>query len=230
MMIRLVPVWPILCCLISTGCVQSEADRPPARPPSISATAASATRPVGELDPAARFFTIRDRARKITYVVNMSVNLERFDDVRCELGRTIAALDPAQSFNIVLVGGAKQQWLTRRFLLPANSRNKELALKHIESYYVSGMYDCCDLFRDIFAQEPQVVYFLADGFIGAKDQVRLCTELAKARRIRVNTLGYVSGNLKPEAGDLDFLDSLKMLARESGGTFRQLTDSDLSPQ
>ena len=75
-----------------------------------------------------------------------------------------------------------------------------------------------------FQQKPELIYLLTDGDFPDNNAVlKRITELNKDHKVKINTIAFVS-----EADtDTDFMKLLDKIAKENGGVYKFVKESDL---
>ena len=150
----------------------------------------------------------------VAYVCDASGSMiDKFSLLREQLDRSIAALKPVQSFNVIFFRDERAAALSDRGLLTGVAENKRRAHRFVEEVVPSGTTDPLPALELALRQKPELIYLLTDG-----DFPNNAAVLASIRRhnpggrLRINTIAFV------ERGD-GYEQVLKTIAAENGGTF-----------
>ena len=171
-----------------------------------------------------KFYGTADSAKKIVYVLDFSGSmLDTLDFLREEVNRSVNALTPEQSFNVV----AFSEWVSAIYpelQKPTPEVKKDLALKMQNIRSSSGPDDMLEpyqkAFEAAFQMQPEVIYFLTDGRFDPRLVDLVTKNLNKDKKVRVNTLGFVINDSISE-------DQLKELAKKNGGEYKFVSEKDL---
>ena len=197
--------------------------------PSASAGVFSAS---SEISPKGiEFFGSWTQKRKVCYVVDCSGSMQGiFGRVRGKLAESIQSLQPDQYFYIIFFGGNRLFEFGDGRLLRATQQGKSAAYDFIDSIQPAGQTNTLAALeravqiRDSSAHSPSIIYFLTDGFeLTDEDELRLPQKIANllkrfAPKTKINTIGFDTAG--------DDRKMLKTIARQSGGEFIFVTDSD----
>ncbi|MBA7637827.1 hypothetical protein ES703_45476 [subsurface metagenome] len=198
----------------------------PVRSQSVFSLAGSA-----DLSPRIEFFGSRTDQRKVCYLVDCSGSMRGIlVEVRKKLKESIGKLQPDQYFYIIFFGGDRLFEFGNGRLLRATSKTKSAAYDFIDSIRPAGQTNAFAALeralqiRDGGGVGPSLVYFLTDGFeLTTEDAQKFSQKIANllvrfAPRTRINTIGFWSQS--------DDCKMLEAIARQSGGEFVLITDSE----
>ncbi len=159
-----------------------------------------------------------DGAKKVVYVSDRSGSMtDSMDYVKFELRRSIGELDEGDQFHVLFFSsGAPVEMPTRR-LANATRRIKALAWEFIDGIVPQGETDPSKALERAFAVRPDVIYLLTDGEFD-RSVVDLVKQLNPDKRVKVNAISFLYG---PHV-------VLKEIAKQSGGTYRFLSEADLA--
>ena len=223
----------------SPGAIGSGANRTVgARIPGIGSDSAIAT-PFGAPGTAAAqapktmFMGVSGNAKKIVYVCDASGSMVglKFQNLKGELEKSVRDLVPIQSFNVIFFNEERPIMLTKD-LLPASSQNKTRLLTFLTAAEPRRGSDPIPSLRYAMTQKPDVVYlltdgdFLRDGTPINQQVIRELQWLNRDKHVKINTIAFPSGSGE---GQADYLNTLKQIAADSGGIFREVTSGDLKP-
>lgn len=157
-------------------------------------------------------------ARRIVYVVDRSASmLDTFDYVRNELKRSISQLRRSQKFHVIFFNSGSLLQNPPRKLVSAIEARKTSFFKFLDNIFPDGGTNPEPAMRRALALEPDLIYFLTDGEF---QPVLLDTldKLNRNRMVQIFTIAYFD-----ERG----ATLLEKIAREHGGAFKFVTESDL---
>ena len=143
----------------------------------------------------------------------------RFETALNELAKTVMALKPQQSFNIIFYSDtAYGQIHPQTFddLIPATRRNQQLTLQWLLTVELCLKTDFADALKMAFALNPDVIFVLGDGgFTDARNvQAAMSGRSEQARQVRIHSLGMeLNGR-----GVKNFQE----LSEATGGTYRDV--------
>ena len=169
--------------------------------------------------------------KRVAYVCDATGTMLglKFELLKQQLVKSIDALKPVQSFNVIFFRGGSTdgEWAMplRNALLPATPANKAAATKFLSGTSVLGNgTNPLPALRQAFAQRPQVVYFLTDGefnnFASYDDVVAEVAKMNAGGAVQVNTILLMSDDAQAEA-------ALRKIATAHRGTFKKVSDADL---
>jgi hypothetical protein len=179
------------------------------------------------------------RANKIVYVVDFSGSIiVAVDDLRRELKRSVGALKPSQSFDVVLFyssgGGPDAKVRTESFrpkLEPAEPTSKREFLAWIDKKAPSGETEPLEAMKRAIAMQPDAIFFFSDGFFDDKivDEIERANKVAKARIYCLVfdeiTLQH-TGALPPR--ETEGARRLKRIAEANRGQVKIVTGNDVA--
>lgn len=166
----------------------------------------------------------QDPARRIAFVCDASGSmLNKMASLKLELNKKIQSLRVIQSFSVIFFQEPRYTALGEQ-LLSATPANKRKAGVFLEGATATGSTDPIPGIQAAFRQQPQLIYLLTDGdFPDNAAVLRTIRELNKDHKVRVNTIAFVGSS----DTDTAFLDLLKTIAQENGGTFRHVREEEL---
>jgi hypothetical protein len=172
------------------------------------------------------FVRTEDGVRKVAFVCDGSGSMiTKMALLRDELAKAVDRLTPVQAFNVIFFQEPRFVAWNEADLQMASLDHKRQAIGFLEQITPAGTTDPIPGLELAFRQRPQLIYLLTDGDFADNQAVRRrINELNKDRRVRINTIAFVSESDR----DQDFLDLLKQIARENGGSFRYVRDTDLN--
>jgi hypothetical protein len=110
--------------------------------------------------------------------------------------------------------------------LPATDRNKRAFGKFLEDVTTTGTSDPLPGIRLAMKQKPDVIYLLTDGdFPNNNAVLEEVRKLNADKKVKINTIAFVND----KDTDVDFVELLAKIAKESGGTFRKVAENELNP-
>jgi von Willebrand factor type A domain len=189
---------------------------------------------IGESGPLAQFganqiggsqwFPPRPGARKIAFVCDASGSmLTKMASLKVELTKAINALRPNQSFGVTFFQEPRCTSLDSS-LVAATPQNKRKAGSFLEDVIAAGTTDPIPGIEQAFRQQPELIFLLTDGdFPDNALVLKEIRELNKDKRVKINTIAFVSS----ADSDTAFIDLLKTIAKENGGTFKHVAEEDL---
>jgi hypothetical protein len=149
-----------------------------------------------------------------------------FGYVKTELQRFIKELDPDQEFQVIMFSDGPPDELKidgKGGLHVANESNKKTAfdwIKEKRSRSDKGETSPLESFKKAFSIQPnlpQVIFLLTDG--GFPNEVMdYLREVNKEKKVIINTINFASR---------DGEDILTKMAKENGGTYKYLDESEL---
>jgi uncharacterized protein with von Willebrand factor type A (vWA) domain len=109
----------------------------------------------------------------------------------------------------------------------ATPENKRKAFDFVEDSTASGTTNPIPAIRAAFAQKPQLIYVLTDGFDAVASYEEVVNEFRKLnprKEVRVNTI-MVQNHPEPEQA---LVDVLKTIATENGGNFKIVKPDEMA--
>ena len=159
--------------------------------------------------------------RSVVYVCDATGTMAgKLPGLKRELIRSVNALEPSQSFNIIFFQGNDVIPLEKSIVPAMDDTKKRLPemLKKIIAKESTYPYPAI---RAAFAMRPDIIYVITDGFDQMEKPEQMTAEFARLnpkKKIHVHTL-YVSDSHTEEARDKPFIELLERVAKENGGTF-----------
>jgi hypothetical protein len=172
------------------------------------------------LGPKSPFMGISGNAKRVVYLCDASGSMMDVKDrVKEELQKAVTVLRPIQAFNVIFFGDGDEQTVPafREGLNVANPANKQKALTLAGQIAYAGRTDPLPAIRMAFAQKPELMYLLTDGFeaVASFDQVvEEFRKLNKDKLVRVNAI-MLRGSAQPELERV-----LRTIASENGGILK----------
>jgi hypothetical protein len=172
----------------------------------------------------AMFFRCRIPARKIAFVCDASGSmLPKFASLQNELSKAVENLKPIQGFNLIFFQNQSCDSFSTE-LSPATPGNKQKASSFLHDVIPQGTTDPLPGLEMAFRQKPQMIYLLTDGdFPDNQAVLRKIRELDADHRVKVYTIAFVDDADK----DTDFVALLQQIARETGGIYKHISQSEL---
>jgi hypothetical protein len=180
--------------------------------------------PGGGLAPPANFAGISSNARKVVFLCDASgTMMSVFDDLKQQLRLSVDKLAPVQAFNIIFFKDENVLTYNREGLTMASAANKSQAFNWISRASSAGSTNPLPGIRLAFAQQPELIYVLTDGFDNVDSFDAVIAEfrrLNRDRRTRVNTI------LIRSSDDQQLEQVLRTIAQDSGGVFKAIDRGD----
>ncbi len=163
-------------------------------------------------------------ARKVVFVCDASGSmLNKMATLKAELGKTVMALKPIQSFNLIFFTGDKPLSLGDH-LVQATPEGKARAVRFLEDVTTSGATEPTPGIEQAFREKPEMIYLLTDGDFPDNDavlnRIRL---LNRDRKVRIHTIAFAGQS----DTDGKFKELLHTVATENGGTYKCISPDDL---
>lgn len=156
-------------------------------------------------------------ARKVVYICDASGSMmDVFNRVRLELRKALDILQPVQAFNVIFFADADVTALSKTNLLMATPDNKRKAITLSESFGAAGTTDPLPAIRMAFAQQPELIYVLTDGF---ENVVSFDSVINEFRRLNVDKKVKVNTILIRSTGFADLEKVMRQISTENGGRF-----------
>ncbi len=204
---------------LCAGCQETEPAAPNDARSAVQATTPHQPKPPGR---SRGFFGsgTPDEARKVVYVIDRSGSMtDALDFVKSELTRSISELGEGEDdeFHVIFFSSGPPVQLPPRRLIVATERNKRLACEFIDGITARGETDPSEALESAFSVRPDVIYLLTDDEFD-RSVVDLVKQLNPDKRVKVNAISFLYG---PHV-------VLKEIAKQSGGTYRFLSEADLA--
>jgi len=185
----------------------------------------------GGIGPKSNFIGLGGNARRIAYVCDASGSmLNMFDSLRVEMRKSIENLRPVQSFNIFFFQDEGVATPDKTGLMPATPDNKRKAYDFLDKFFPRGTTNPIPALELAFAQKPELIYLLTDGdFSGPGNQavIDYCRNKTADGKTKINTIAFIQKESRDNPQDLEFVKALQMIAKNSGGRFRHVTEEDM---
>ena len=181
----------------------------------------------GVVGPQGPLFGDGGNAGQIIFVCDATTSmLGKMAAFKNELQKAVEGLEPVQSFNIVFFQDQRCAALDNSSMVPATPDNKGKAYYFLDDVTTTKVTDPMPGLTLAFGQHPQLVYLLTDGdFPDNKAVEAKINELNRDHKTKVNTIAYHSGNGDP---DDEFVAVLQQIAKENGGSYRRVSENDLT--
>ena len=172
--------------------------------------------------PSGSIFRGKDVVRSVAFVCDASGSmLDKFGPLREQLHRSVEALKPIQSFNVIFFQEAQAAGLSKGELLRGVPENKRKAQRFLEDVYPTGQTDPIPALELAFRQKPELIWLLTDGdFPDNAAVLAFIRQRNKDRRVRINTIAFVTQ-------DEGYEKVLRAIAAENGGVFRFVGEAEL---
>jgi len=161
------------------------------------------------------FFSIRDRADTVVFVVDMSASMNdgpRFDRAVGELIRSLNALAPTQKFFVFFFNAVTYPMLDMRSaqLTPATPDNRAKVIKWIKTLQADNDTAPEDALERALKLQPQVIYFVTDGELPptTRDSVK---KFNHAHKTVIHTIAI---------GTEEGAEMLRAIAQDNGGKYQ----------
>lgn len=180
----------------------------------------------GGIGPHGPVFGHGGNAKRIAFVCDASGSmLNKFSTLRRELSNTVQGLRVIQAFNIIFFQEQSCTALDNNQLVMATPENKLKATNYLEDKVTPrGETNPIPGIELAFKQHPDLIYILTDGdFPDNKAVLKRITELNRDHKVKINTIAFVG-----EADtDTEFMKLLTQIAKENGGVYKFVKESDL---
>ena len=197
----------------------------------VSGTPPSRRAPAGTTKTKTSFFGVEGEGNSFVYVLDRSASMGSAGGVplraaKAQLKASLGALSEVNLFYIIFYNDVPKLFRVpsnRRGLVFANSRNKVLAMRFIDSITAEGATEHREALLKALSLQPDVIFFLTDG----DDPPLRPADLAEIRR-RAAAFGTTIHVIQFGQGPLLRSESfLTRLARENRGSFRYVDIYDL---
>lgn len=177
------------------------------------------------MGPKSPFMGISGNAKKVVYICDASGSMMSvFWRVKEELHKAVDVLKPVQAFNVIFFSDADVTALSKADLVMATPDNKRKAFTTGESMSAAGSTDPMPAIRLAFAQKPELIYVLTDGFDQIVSFDAVINEFRKLngdKKVRVNTI-LIKSTDNPELEKV-----VRTIASENGGVCKVIDRQDL---
>ena len=176
-----------------------------------------------DTDPHSRVFSDVGDARKVVFIADTSLSVHVSGQLGNEISKAVVEHSPAVHFSIIIpTEGGLKAFPEDAALTPSTRENQRKA----DAFLDEATGTASDPIASIelaFSRKPDLIYLFSDGdFPDNKAVIAKIAELNKDKKVKVNTVGY----LAPGDSDSGFLEVLRGIAKENGGTFRSVKDED----
>jgi len=176
---------------------------------------------LGQLTPMAprtTFFNAYGNAYVVVYVVDRSGSMiDTIGPLKRELKRSLSELKPMQKFHVIFFSAGRPVEGPAGSVTWASDRNKRRYFEFIDGIGPEGKTDPQWAVKRALELDPDLIYLLTDGMFRQSIADRII-ELAKARKVRINTIAYVL----ERGGYL-----LREIAERTGGIYRFVSEDQL---
>jgi hypothetical protein len=227
----------VLCIVCMTACSSkgpsSAAPVVPGARDASKAPAASPTTAAAErLGPNGQVFGDAGNAHRIVFCSDDSGSMiNKIPTLKDQIAKAVNSLQPTQSFEIIFFQNEKydsfMKFVRQDDLVPATTEMKKKVYSYLDGVTTTGETDPIPGITGAFKSKPDLIYLLTDGDFPDNDAVlKLTRDLNSDRnpKVRINTIAFVGDG----DNEVDFLKLLKTIAKESGGTFRHVKESELN--
>jgi len=157
-------------------------------------------------------------ANKVVFVCDATGSMNSiFGGLRTELEKSIKKLEINQAFNVIFFSDDKVLTLNPSGLMLATDDNKHKATSFLGDVSPRGLTNPIPAIRAAFAQQPEVMYVLTDGFDQVDSLESVYNEFAtlnKAGHVQVHTILVGSGEQK------ELVEILQRIAKDNHGTMK----------
>jgi hypothetical protein len=178
-------------------------------------------------------FGASGNARRIVFVCDASGSMiNKMATLKDQLTKAYTSLKPIESFELIFFKDEKfdsfMKFYHKDGLVAATPEAKRKAAEFLQGVTTTGSTDPIPGIIAAFKTNPQVMYLLTDGDFPDNDAVlQKVRELNNARpadnKVKINTIAFVGDG----DNEVAFLDLLKTIAKESGGTFKHVKESEV---
>jgi hypothetical protein len=215
--------------MIAVG-AKSSSGKTPGDDPQIDANSTGQLAPFGVpgggagAGPKSSFLGVGGNAHKVVYLCAASgAMLSVFDALKLELRRSIDALKPVQSFDIIFFNEDGTRAFDANSLVPASPDNKRKAYAFIDTIVTHGDANAIPAIQLAMALKPELIYSLTNGFykVPSFDAViKAFSDGNTEKKTHINCL-YLQSDPDPK-----LVQVLKQIAKENGGVMRTIGRSD----
>jgi hypothetical protein len=152
--------------------------------------------------------------------------INTFGSLKAELVKAITRLKSIQGFNIIFFQDEKAAALDQSLLF-ATPENKRKAFQWLETITTTGTTNPIPGIEHAFRNKPQLIYLLTDADFPDNNAVRSAIQkLNVGKQTKINTIIFVQGQGADDSSQ-SFTDLMKQIARDNGGVFSHVKESDL---
>jgi hypothetical protein len=151
--------------------------------------------------------------------------MTKWDPVRNELARAVAALRPGQRFGLIFTA-PDGCFPVARELLPPTGENLAKARRLLDrgGHGLGGTNDPLPALRLALGLKPAVLFLMTDGDYSNDDEVlTLIRKLNADKKTRIHTIALIDH-------DETYEKFLRQVAAENGGSFKFVADRDLGAE
>jgi len=166
---------------------------------------------------------------------------EAFGDLKRQLRKSIDALTPVQSFNVIFFQDGKALAMEANRLLVATPENQTKAHAFFEKINLRFGSNPIPALERAFAQKPQLIYLLTDGdFFDAESKtghqegnqavVDFCRGQAAICKTRINTIAFLKKQKEGSRSyweSQDLVKAMEAIARDSGGKYKSVSEKEM---
>jgi hypothetical protein len=162
--------------------------------------------------------------RSIIFVCDASGSMmNKMATLKAELKSAVDRLKPMQWFDVVFFADAKPQALSQ-LMVPASPDHKQKLFAFLNGVTTAGATDPIPGLELAFRQQPQLIFLLTDGDFPDNNAVlNRIRQLNPDKKVHVNTIAFVGESDTDQA----FIDVLKQIAKENGGVFKRVAESEV---
>jgi sulfur transfer complex TusBCD TusB component (DsrH family) len=202
---------------------EADLSAPPADAPATRPDAPPAAQQDRHLNPVGH-------PKRVVFLCNASASVKtKFALIKKELSGAIDGLKPDQQFDVVLWQDGLAIAFQRDALAPATEESKKRCAAFVERTIARGNKNALPAISLAFKLKPDLIHLLTDSDFPDNDAVlKKVRELNKAGAdgevpTTVNTIAVVN----EKGTDTSFLKLLETIAKENGGRFSKVTETDL---
>jgi len=166
-------------------------------------------------------------ARTVVFLCDASGSMiNTFGSLKAELVKAVSRLKSVQQFNIIFFQDEKAAALDQSLLF-ATPENKRKAFQWLDTITTSGTTNPIPGIEQAFRNRPQLIYLLTDADFPDNNAVKTAIQrLNTGKQTKINTIIFVSGSGTDDTSQ-SFIDLMKQVAKDNGGVFSHVKESDL---
>lgn len=151
--------------------------------------------------------------------------INKFASIKDAMTQAVRSLGPDRSFNLGFCTGRGAAMMSESGPIPVTESGRRKAAKFLDDGFTSGIADMDKCLDAAFNGDPDLIYLVSDGDMAASNGavVNRARELTRHGQVRINTIALISD----KDTDTQFIDALKVIARESNGSFRLVREDQL---